>query len=199
MKLKDSLLEQTAVYSLWQAPFVRQKFAPVLRQTNLAAVRKVLDVGCGPGTNAPFFANNGYLGLDINPNYIESAKKKYKRDFLVADVTTYTDLPDTKFDFVLINSFLHHIDDAGTNAILSRLRYWLSDDGFIHILELVYPPKASISQFLAKADRGKFARPLDQWRSIFERHLQVHLFEPYPLKGFGVTLWNMIYCKGKPR
>jgi len=27
----------------------------------------------------------------------------------------------------------------------------------------------------------------------------VHLFEPYPLKGFGVTLWNMIYCKGKPR
>jgi len=199
MTLKYSLLEQTAVYSLWQAPFARQKFAPVLREANLATVRKVLDVGCGPGTNAALFSNNDYLGIDINPNYIESARKKYNRNFLVADVTTYTDIPEVKFDFVLINSFLHHIDDAGVNAILSRLQSWLSDDGSIHILDLVYPPRSSVSQFLAKADRGKFPRRLEDWRSIFDRHLQIQVFEPYPLQGLGVTLWNMIYCKGKPR
>jgi len=198
MKLRDSLLEQTAVYSLWQSPFAKQKFAPILKQNDLQTVRNVLDVGCGPGTNAALFANTGYLGVDINPRYIESAKKKYGRHFLVADVTTYDEIPEEKFDFVLINSFLHHIDDAGTNAILSRLKYWLSDDGHIHILELVYPARLSVAQLVAKADRGKFSRPLEQWRSLFEQHLNVQIFEPYPLKGFGVTLWNMIYCKGRP-
>jgi SAM-dependent methyltransferase len=199
MKLTHSLLEQTAVYSLWQSPFAKQKFAPILRQTNLQTVRSVLDVGCGPGTNAALFANTGYLGIDINPRYVESAKKKYGRNFLVADVTTYTDIPAEKFDFILINSFLHHIDDAGTNQILARLRDWLSGDGFIHVLELVYPANFSVAQLVAKADRGKFSRPLDHWRSLFERHLDIQVFEPYPLKGFGVTLWNMVYCKGRPR
>jgi SAM-dependent methyltransferase len=120
MKLKDSLL---AVYSLWQAPFARQKFAPILKETNLSAVRKVLYVGCGPGTNTAFFTVNEYLGLDIKPNYIESAKKKYQREFLVAGVKTYVDIPKTESDFVLINSFVHHIDAPGTtNAILSCLQ-----------------------------------------------------------------------------
>jgi len=198
MKLTDSLLEQTAVYSLWQSPFARQKFAPISKHTDLKTVRNVLDVGCGPGTNAGLFANTGYLGVDINPRYIESARKKYGRNFLVADVTTYADIPAEKFDFILINSFLHHIDDAGTNAILSRLKFWLSDDGHIHILELVYPTRLSVAQLVAKADRGKFSRPLDVWRSLFERHLKIQAFEPYPLHGLGITLWNMIYCKGKP-
>ena len=195
----DYLLEQPIVYSLWQAPFVMQKFAPVMRETDLQKVRKVLDVGCGPGTNTPVFASNDYLGVDINPSYIETARKKYRREFLVADVTAYTDIPAVKFDFVLINSFLHHVDDSAADAILSRLQYWTSSDGFVHILEVVCPPKASLPQFLAKADRGKFTRPLDHWRSIFDRHLQIQIFEPFPLKGWGVTLWDMVYCKGKPR
>ena len=199
MRLLDSLLERTTVYSLWQGPFAKAKFAPILTEVNLNSVRNVLDVGCGPGTNTALFSGTDYLGVDINPRYIESAKTKFKRDFLVADVTTYEDVPEEKFDFILLNSFLHHVDDASTNAILARMHLWVSADGHIHILELVYPPKASVSQFLAKADRGKFPRPLDHWRSLFERHLKIERFEPYPLKAFGVTLWNMVYCKGIPR
>ncbi|HWZ96944.1 MAG TPA: class I SAM-dependent methyltransferase [Candidatus Dormibacteraeota bacterium] len=199
MRLLDSLLERTAVYSTWQAPFVKPKFAPVLRDTNLASIRSVLDVGCGPGTNTALFSQTGYLGVDINPRYIESARKRFKRDFLVADVTTYEDVPKEKFDLVLLNSFLHHVDDDATNAILSRMHLWVSENGFIHILELVYPPKPSIPQFLAKADRGKFPRRLEHWRSLFERHLNIEHFEPYPLKKFGLTLWDMIYCRGTPR
>ena len=199
MRFTDFLLEQPIVYSLWQKPFVSQKFAPVMRETNLESVRKVLDVGCGPGTNTSVFSKNDYLGVDINPSYIETARKKFNRDFLVADVTTYTDIPEVKFDFVLINSFLHHVDEAATDAILSRLKFWTSSDGFVHIIELVYPPERSIARFLAWADRGKFPRPLEQWRTIFNRHLDVQIFEEYPLTGLGATLWKMAYCKGKPR
>jgi trans-aconitate methyltransferase len=60
------LLEQTPVYSLWQAPFVTDKLAPVVSHNDIARVRRVLDVGCGPGTNTDFFRNADYLGVDIN-------------------------------------------------------------------------------------------------------------------------------------
>lgn len=199
MRLLDSLLEHTAVYSTWQAPVAKQKFAPILRDTDLARIRNVLDVGCGPGTNTALFSSTGYLGVDINPRYIESAKKKFNRDFLAADVTTYEDVPEEKFDFVLLNSFLHHVDDAATNAILSRMHLWVAEDGFVHILDLVYPPKPSLPQLFAKADRGNFPRRLEHWRSLFETHLNVLHFEPYPLKMFSVTLWDMVYCRGTPR
>ena len=49
------LLEQTPVYSLWQAPFAAEKLAPLLAHNDLGRVRRVLDVGCGPGMNTHLF------------------------------------------------------------------------------------------------------------------------------------------------
>ena len=63
------LFEVPWVYRAWQAPFAEQKLAPVMRHNVMGAVRRVLDVGCGPGTNAPHFEGLDYLGLDINPDY----------------------------------------------------------------------------------------------------------------------------------
>jgi hypothetical protein len=50
------LLEQAPVYSLWQAPFVGDKFAPVLAHNDLAQVHRVLDVGVSFDTSE--FADN---------------------------------------------------------------------------------------------------------------------------------------------
>lgn len=199
MSALDHLLEQTAVYSLWQAPFAAAKLGPVLAHNNIEQVRRVLDVGCGPGTNTSLFAHADYLGVEINAKYIEHARRKHNRRFVVADVTTYEDPGGGNFDFILVNSFLHHINTPATNKILSRLRSWLSDDGHIHLLELVSPGDRSVAEHLAHWDRGKYARPLGEWRTIFEQHLDVAIFEPYPLKVLGVTLWNMVYCKGNAK
>ncbi|MFN9035255.1 MAG: hypothetical protein ACK5YO_03100, partial [Planctomyces sp.] len=49
------LLSLPAVYRMWQAPFVDAKFDPILRHNDLRSVRRVLDAGCGPGTNAHLF------------------------------------------------------------------------------------------------------------------------------------------------
>ena len=45
---------------------------------DVASVRRVLDVGCGPGTNTRYFEHADYLGLDINRGYIESARRRFK-------------------------------------------------------------------------------------------------------------------------
>jgi len=69
----------------------------------------VLDVGCGPGTNRSQFGDADYLGLDINERYIEHARRRYGGDFRAVDVTRYA-VPDAeRYDFILVNSFLHHL------------------------------------------------------------------------------------------
>jgi SAM-dependent methyltransferase len=197
--LMSYLLERTPVYSLWQAPFAAEKLAPVLAHNDLTRVRRVLDVGCGPGTNTHCFREADYLGVDINADYIKSARRKHKRPFVVADVTTYADDAAGKFDFILVNSFLHHVNDADADKILSRLATWLTPGGHIHILELVLPGDRSIAQLLANWDRGKYPRPLGDWRALFEKHLDIVVLELYSMKRAAFTLWNMVYCKGRAK
>jgi len=89
MRLFDYLLEQPLLFNLSQLPFIRQKFARILKHNDLSKVRRVLDVGCGPGTNAPSFAHYAYQGLDFNERYIQMARRGFQRDFLVAGMTKY--------------------------------------------------------------------------------------------------------------
>ena len=199
MKGYARLMEHTIAYRVWQAPFAERKLAPLLAHNDIPRVRRVLDVGCGPGTNTAHFAHADYLGIDFNPAYIESARQRHGREFIVADVTAYEVAPEQRFDMILANSLFHHIDTANTERILAHLATLLSDDGHIHVLDLVLPPRPSISRFLARADRGDHPRPLDAWRDIFTRIFEPVVFEPYPLGLAGVTLWSMIYFKGRAR
>ena len=198
MSLTDVVLENPWVYRLWQAPFVNQKLAPLFAHNNLRVVQRVLDVGCGPGTNAPLFQNISYLGIDINPKYIDNARRRYKGDFVVADVTKYHADSGSRFDFILVNSILHHIDTLATERILSHLHQLLTPDGHVHMLELVLPDSPGIARMLAKHDRGKFARAQTEWVEIFSRHFAPVVVEPYSISALGVPLWHMIYFKGRP-
>ena len=199
MSLTEALLERTMVYRLWQAPFADQKFAPVVAHTNMQRVRSVLDVACGPGTNTGYFNSSRYLGIDLNPRYIEHARARYRREFRVADACTYRVSPNERFDFILVNSFLHHLPDSNVVEILSHLRKLLTPDGYIHILELVMPDNASPARWLARHDRGKYARPLQEWERICSEIFNPVLAQPYPLTALGVKLWQMFYFKGKAR
>ena len=199
MKGYARVMENTLAYRLWQAPFAERKLAPLFAHNDMARVRRVLDVGCGPGTNTQHFAHAEYLGIDFNPAYIESARQRHGREFIVADVTTYEVAPERRFDLILANSLLHHIDTANTERILAHLATLLTDDGHIHVLDLVLPPRPTISRFLARADRGDFPRPLEEWRDLFTRAFEPVVFEPYSLGVAGMTLWSMIYFKGRAR
>jgi SAM-dependent methyltransferase len=199
MKLHARLMEHTIAYRAWQAPFAERKLAPLFVHNDVTSARRVLDVGCGPGTNTHHFTGADYLGVDFNAAYIESARRRHGRAFMVADVTTYDVSPAERFDLILANSLFHHIDDASTRRILAHLATLLSDDGHVHIMDLVLPAAPSVSRFLAHADRGDHPRPLEEWRDLFASAFEPVVFEPYPLGAGGVTLWNMVYFKGRAR
>jgi SAM-dependent methyltransferase len=199
MRLPADVLASANAYRVWQAPFARQKFAPILRHNHLGGARRVLDVGCGPGTNTGYFEKADYLGLDINESYLAYARRRYGRRFLTTDVCQYTGDGDGPFDFILVNSFLHHVEDAAAVDILRRLARLLDPHGFVHILDLVRPADPSVARFLARNDRGAFPRAASRWQAMFEDVFRGVVFEPYRLTLGGVTLWQMVYFKGGPK
>ncbi len=199
LKRLSFVMEHPAIYRAWQAPFARAKFAPVQRHNDLSKIHRVLDVGCGPGTNAALFHDIDYVGLDFNASYIETAQRNHPGKFIVADACTYAAAPEDRYDFILMNSLLHHIETSDVRRMLAQLAGQLTPDGHIHILDLVLPEKASIARYLARSDRGDFPRPLDQWREIFSESYEAEVFEPYSVGRMGLPMWSMVYFKGKPR
>jgi SAM-dependent methyltransferase len=199
MNLVAWALEHPVVYRAWQAPFEAAKLRPVFRHNDLSRVSRVLDVGCGPGTNAREFPHAEYLGVDINPRYVAEARRRYGREFVVGDVTSWRPPAGASFDFILVNSLLHHLDDTNVRRTLATLRDVLSEGGHLHLLELVLPAEPGVARLLARADRGHFSRSLDHWRALCAELFEPVVFEPYALRGFGIVLWNMVYFKGRAK
>ena len=199
MKSLSRVMELVAVYRLWQAPFAERKLAPLRRHNDLASARRVLDLGCGPGTNARHFKHADYVGVDNNARYIAWARRHYSGRFVVADVSNDAMPVGSDFDFILANSFFHHIATQEVRRILERVAALLSEGGQVHILDLVMPKKKGLPRLLAGWDRGDFPRPLEEWRALFTESFEPVLFEPYPLGIAGVTLWEMVYFKGRRR
>jgi ubiquinone/menaquinone biosynthesis C-methylase UbiE len=196
----NRLLELPLVYQAWQAPFANAKLEPFLGRVGPERLRRVLDIGCGPGTNARVFAGaDEYVGIDINPNYIRQASSRYAGRFVVGDVTDENIFPNEQFDCVFANSLMHHLDDASVRSLLGRMARLAAPGGKVHVLDLVLPPNASPGRVLAQLDRGRFARPVEHWRRLFMEHMRAEHFQPYSFGLPLLPLWKMVYFVGVPK
>lgn len=78
---------------------------------------RVLEIGCGMGTDGAQFAKAGanYTGVDLTEAAVELARKRFevsglKGEFRVADAERL-DFPDESFDLVYSHGVLHHTPD----------------------------------------------------------------------------------------
>jgi SAM-dependent methyltransferase len=198
-RVRDRLLEQPLVYRLWQGPFADAKVKPLLRRIGPTRPRRVLDIGCGPGTNAALFKDSEYVGIDLNPEYIDVARRRARGRFIVGDVTDLSVLPHEEFDLVFANSLMHHLPDSTVLPLLHRMAELCAPGGEVHVLDLILPADPSAARMLARADRGAYARPVDAWKQLFGEALNTSHTEVYPLGLPGLPLWWMIYLSGTPR
>ena len=197
MRFMERILEHPAVYAASQALFIEEKFAVIQRHLQHQRIRRILDVGCGPGINAPLFGDAEYVGIDLNERYLEVARQRYRGRFIQADVRTADLAGLGTFDTILVNSLLHHLPDKGVRAILRQLRALLEPTGTIHMLELMWPDRGSVVGLVGAAiDRGRYARRIDAWRQLFEEHFETLSLEPHAFKA---GLWAQLYFRGKPR
>ncbi len=197
--LKAALLRTSTFYRLWQSPLKEQKLRPFLRHNEIESMGRVLDVACGPGINSAIFAHTDYLGVDINESYVDYARRRYPGRFMVADVAEWTVPREERFDCVLANSFFHHVGDDAARRILAGLHGAVSDDGHLHVVDLVLPAEMSVARALARLDRGDFPRSMEACRELFAERFEPVVVEAFALEVLGLAMWQMIYFKGKPR
>jgi len=194
-RIIERVMEQPWVYSLWQAPFADAKFSRVQQQLDRRPSRRVLDVGCGPGTNADRFRGAEYVGVDINERYLAMGRARYPGMFVQADLATDDLAGLGTFDTIVINSFLHHLPDHILDDVMVRIAARLEPGGVVHILELVLPDRIGLPRLMARLDRGRYARGIQAWQDLLERHFEALSVEPYILG----RLWSMLYFQGTTR
>lgn len=97
-------------------------YAPWMKETigfERYGGKRVLEVGCGTGTDLLQFARAGALvtGVDLTPQSIAITRDKFRAygfdgEFAVADAESLN-FPDGKFDVVYSFGVLHHTPDTG--------------------------------------------------------------------------------------
>ena len=135
------------------------------------AGKRVLDVGCGDGTNAAILARLGaqVTGIDVSPRAIEVAEARARINgvaertrFVCAPLET-TRLEPASFDIVWVDAVLHHLL-ADLDAVLGKLAALLRPGGEILIAEPV-----NLSPGLR---RLRFALPIHTEHTPDERPLE---------------------------
>jgi SAM-dependent methyltransferase len=101
-------------------------------------VNSVLDLGCGNGRHALYFARQGInaSGIDVSPKAIEWAKEWAQRENLEADfrVGDITKLPyqDHSFDVVVSHGVLDHVRPEIAKAAAREVRRVLKPGGLFY-------------------------------------------------------------------
>jgi ubiquinone/menaquinone biosynthesis C-methylase UbiE len=129
-------------------------FDPLLKEIRLftldfAEVKKgnrVLDVCCGTGDQAFYYAKKGAnaSGIDLSQKMIAFAlSEKQKRgvsniDFKVADATALP-FEDHVFDMASISLALHEIEKGKRDAVISEMKRVVKKDGYLIFIDFKVP------------------------------------------------------------
>lgn len=195
MSFYDFILENPLVYSFWSRPFVGPKLDAISKVLPEIKGKNFLDVACGPATNTFFFKDCKYTGVDINPKYITVAKRKFHNEqFLVQDACALN-LTD-RYDVILINSLLHHLNDPAAKNLFVGLKAILNSGGKVIILEPLIPnPTEKMKLLMMQYDRGKFFRAYHDYVRLFDKHFNVEQEHVFDLKLFGLSSWTTLVMR----
>jgi SAM-dependent methyltransferase len=142
--------------------------ATIRREMNLGPGARTLDLGCGPGAFSDLFEAGDYVGVDLNARYIDHARRTRKGAFIVSDAK-HVDLPDGRFDQVLIFGLLHHLPDEEARGVLSECRRLLVAGGRVLVIEDI--PSVSrlnlIGHLIHRVENGEFIRPVEDYRRLY--------------------------------
>jgi tellurite methyltransferase len=126
----------------------------VLQLLPPARALRLLDIGCGEGRNAVFFARNGYhvTAFDTSPKGVEKTKQLaletgVQIEALVADVNEYR-LAE-QFDVLFSTGVLHYVPPERRQALFANYREYTGPGGLNAFSVFVKKP------FISRAPDGE--------------------------------------------
>lgn len=171
------LLERPNVYRRLQAllggPGALARFATEFVRPSAGAT--LLDVGCGVGSLLEYLpAGVSYAGFDVNPAYIDAARRRYGRRgrFFCARVGEEPpEIAESTFDLIVAVALLHHLDDDDAHRLLGTAARLLAPGGaFVSIDGTLHSGQRRLSELLVRLDRGCAVRPPEGYRSLAEAY-----------------------------
>ncbi|MBU1148686.1 class I SAM-dependent methyltransferase, partial [Patescibacteria group bacterium] len=141
---------------------------------------KVLDFGCGTGSNSWIFPVENYLGADVDRERIKFAKKIYPSyQFAVINNNTIP-ANDKSFDFICIFATIHHIPDSSFKEYLKQFKRILKDQGKVIVIEPVLLEKHKlVNLVMNNFDAGKFIRSEQEYLNIFNLDFSVTIHNKF--------------------
>jgi demethylmenaquinone methyltransferase/2-methoxy-6-polyprenyl-1,4-benzoquinol methylase len=141
--VKDPYKTIARFYDAGVEPFNASLRKYVLRVARPSPGMKVLEVGCGTGTNLALFADAGcrVSGVDLSPSMINIAKKKLgdRVDLRLGDAS---DMPfgDCEFDLVLGFLTLHEMPAEVRGPVVSEMVRVAGAEGRILLVDFHHGP-----------------------------------------------------------
>ena len=173
MNFRERLHARPAVYRAFKRLVLPKGVLESLVATHFVIPEggRVLDLGCGFGDYAPFFAHRGhYVGIDHNASYIETARTLNgggDATFIVADVVDPVVAEYGPYDLVMISGVLHHLPSDAILTLAGNVCSLLSPAGKFVALEAVFEPEQSLLARLAVAsDRGRYVRDQEGYERL---------------------------------
>jgi 2-polyprenyl-3-methyl-5-hydroxy-6-metoxy-1,4-benzoquinol methylase len=159
--------------------------------------KKLLDVGCGPGTIASEIKQRlgaEVFGLDCDPIFLEDIKKKgipaYACD-LESDDFPFS---DSSFDFVLCVEVIEHL--AKPEKCLKEIARILKHDGLL----LLTTPNLAALQYRVSLLRGKDYLNGNPFERPYDRHIRLYtLYSLSQLLGSWFKIVQNAYVNHPPR
>ncbi|MCW1888774.1 MAG: class I SAM-dependent methyltransferase [Candidatus Moranbacteria bacterium] len=185
----------------WYEKIIRPRFFVVKYIQNVLETtfdfrgKKVLDFGCGTGSNSFIFDQEGYLGMDVDAERVDLARQlhpkytfQYLKDGRIA-------APDMSFDYVVILATIHHVSDEDFSVYVSEFKRVLKPEGVIVCIEPVLDTKTPLNNwFMNFFDDGRYIRFESQYRDLF------HGFEVVVHRRFKKNGWyNEVFFSAKPK
>lgn len=199
MSARESI--RLCLYQQLHRRLLSRKLGPMKSKIPEFRQKRVLELGCGPGTLAPLMQHAArYRGLDIDAQAIELARANFPwAEFAVADISAPLTQSSGPFDVVIIHSVLHHLDDSAAAGALENVSSQLSPEGRFYLIDLLLPGSVSVAYLLAKLDRGDFPRREEEWKRLVEVDFEACEQRRFSLRVFGLVGWHLWYFEGRPR
>jgi SAM-dependent methyltransferase len=167
------VLEYPAIYNLFQRLVGADKPRRHLIEQIVAplAPARVLEVGCGPGTNCAWIPRDiEYVGCDLSESYIMYARQRYgdRAQFFAAPVGQLAQLKLKPFKAVIALNLLHHLDDDAVLTLCDEIIPLLEPGGtFVTADPCIVPGQSHWERFVTSCDRGRYVRFPEQYHRLF--------------------------------